>query len=1661
MIFIDKMKNLKIYKTPMFLPTLVDDKKKHSAVLLMTPNYNSSKRLMNSPLFVNRMRYLSYYLKRDVSFYINANKGEPIEESYILLEDAMSAEDRNKLDDSQFGLPKQRKYPLDTEARVRSAIKFFNYCDPKDEKELVTNIIKAIKKFKMEVHPPKNSNNRFWKYYQEAIQESINSLPVNCNCGGAIKIRHTFCKDVYMCENCNKLYGTISTLNDIEPVSESVRKNDKGEEVPEICPCCGAKVGIFMKGEPVFLCTNKDCNKYFGVVPFNESDEVDIKRIQNLINENTCINTGDKLIFFNEDSVDSQLYRMLYPSRLKTRKDIIALYEQVKKENPFIKYTFPDINKYNNKNIFVDLYYYTKIFFENNTWVLNKGMNLFLRFMTRLIHNPDLKSYTKKTIFIPISDWCKTPVIWNFRQSLNPMSLIYYMMYNGMEKQLVSLFENSDIVFVGTNKYFKINFGDMDIKDFKSSALKFKIFLVKMVNNEEFDESDVDSTFDSNNSSDVIKANIIDKIEQSKGVDITPQVAKADSLMKLVKKETEKDYRAYGDHSLTSQKPEIRKEIEKINTPENKSNISKATLTQAKTVTQKNKETNLKMLATAVAKAADNANSEEDAWDNLDNDDVKQIIVDLDSDSDDKPNISAGRASRMSDLDRELMDKEVKGKSIKEILEEEKKETPKLDTKVSSPNEEWKSLGFVNFDKNYNLDRDIIRCFRHFKDVSRPIVIRNLEVTDNSTSEDRVSLYTAEMEDYRGKRFTIKLDIPVMEDNKFLLRGNSKTIQTQFFNMPIIKTDSDTCQIISNYMKIFVRKFGSGTGKSLPMVSRFIKAISKYTGRKIKFEVGNNSKVCNKYELPIDYIDLASVLNKIETDEFIIYFNQDEVRNLYTIEEGLGVPYLYDKKSKWILYYKPTFTEGETFTDTLINHMIRMVFDRDEYKDFMDLVYGGSSPKVGSYSRCSIMNSQIPLIVICAYHEGLRSTLSKAKVNYTITSTLSKEVRHDSNWDWIKFNDGYLSYLVNYESSLLLNGLKACPTEDFSITEIDSRNMYLEFLDNFGGRIKADGLENFYDLMVDPLTRDSLEFYHFPTDYVSILLYSNALLADNKFIKHTDTSSRRFRRYILIAVYTYKVLSDAYAMYANQLKHSRDNAEFFIKQSAVIDKFLTDSITSDDSCINALRDVEAVNSVTTKGPSGMNSDRAYSLDKRTYDESMLNILGMSTGFAANVGITRQATIDSNVDENGYVISINGNTDKMNSAKSLTATEALTPFGTTHDDPIRTAMTFIQTAKHAVRTEESDPLLVTNGADEAMVYMTSNKFAYKAKKDGTIKEYTEDYIIIEYEDGSKDYINLKETIEKNSDGGYYVPLKLDAKDGLRIGMKVKANEVIAYDKYSFSNSIGESDNLAYNVGKLAKVAIINTDEGFEDSGVITEKMADKLATRVDLMYDATLDKETEILYMAKVGDKIECGDPLMIWQAPFDDEDARALMKSLTGEDVSELGKKKLKSEVTGVVTNLKILRTIEYEDMSESMRNIVEKYETPLIQLENKLKEEGITNYTVPAHTCLPPTGKLKKAQNAIIVEYHVEYKDTVGVGDKVVYFAANKAVEKNVIPRGKEPYTEFRPNETIDAFVSEVSIDKRMVTSTIIYGSLQKLMIELDRSVKDIMGIPYDDSTV
>ena len=1869
MIFIEKMKNFKIYRTKTFLPTVVGDKKKRSAVLMMTPNYDSSKKLMTHPMFVNNLRYQSYYLDRDVSYYINSKVVEEIDEQFIIereeyeqyqndgieINGVVTETKRSELPDSAFGVPSKRKFPLDTEKHVRSAIKLFNWVDKEDEAELARRIIAAMKKFGIKdvkvgpknrfskyYHPKESTNESLteelqngnarimgpttfyyygWKYgtipedvarkaifdmrsrnLSDTSNESPDSIPTPDEFFGNKAVNEGYFKseedilyhktefndgDINICfitghsgsgkttladmnesknteiyalddvmenyrftdHNLSEYGDLISSFFNIKGKQYRISKEELEEKLKDpdefnkygkelinsfvnyaiwyskihknkkfiiegiqlfafVKPSDLEDFAVYIKGTSAFTswirATKRNINSGKGFKDLRKNLKLAYKNLLDLydfeklifkwrefyskkvvkesgLNDyldesvdtsvflsemDNSMNLGDKVILFNEDAKnDAQLKRLLYRNRLRRRKDVLILYDKVKTDFPFIKYAFPELPRYMKKNLFVDLYYYNSIFFENNVWMLKKGLSLYSDFMFRLIDNPIIKNagYEKRTIFIPVADWDKNHdgSVWNYRVSLNPLSVMHYMMFNNQGALLKKAFGNHDIILYTGNKYFKLNFSEIDLKDIKKLSTKFKLFLIKMCKNEEFDADDVDTTADVIDTPDVVQAKIVDKIELAKGVDLTAQVAVAAKKKEIQLKQNNIVAAPTNIPLSNSQEKKAKKDTEDIV----KNDIDDIPVDNATKNAQVNQdakndlEDKKEKLANAIVNSStpneDNQQpSEEDALDAMDDDEIKNILNSLDNEEE-GIKVSPGRAARLTQLEKNSMKKEVKGRTVAEILEEESAKEEKTTINVSSPNaDEWKDLSFMNFDKNYNIDKDIIASFKKFARVSRPIMIRDIKVSDNSTSEDWVQLYDVDMEDYIGNRFHVKLDIPIMQDNRFMLRGNYKALQTQLVNIPILKTSPDVCQAASNYNKIFISRFGS-VGKSLSDVIRFQKAVNKYEGSKIKFVKGDNHKISSKYYLPMDYLDLSMSFSKIIFNKKTIYFNQDELRKKYDVDTTMGIPYGYDEKTNEVLYL------DNNPDSTFIEYLLESIFEYD--KDFEDIFFGVTKGTSCAYSRAKILNIFIPIAVICGYHVGLRNTLSRINAIYELKEKLTMEEKKRIGYDFIKFNDGYLYYKATYEASLLLNGLKICPTDTYSITEIDNKSMYLELLDSFGGRLKADGLDNFYDLFLDPMTERVLKFYKLPTNYIDILLYANGLLADNKFAKHTDVATKRLRRYQIISVYVYHALADAYKTYSVQLKHSNRQASFLVKQSAVIDAFLADSITSDSSFNNALGEVETTNAVTSKGPNGLNADRAYSLDKRSYDSSMLNVLGMSTGFAGNAGITRQATINSNITADGYVKTVDGDTSKMDDSSSLTATESLVTFGSTHDDPMRTAMSFIQTAKHQVRTEESDPALITSGADEVMPYLTTDSFAFKSKNDGVIKELTDDYIIIEYNDGTCDYVDLKNNIQKNSDGGYYVPLKLDVATGLKVGTQIKKNQILAYDKKSFSDSIGESNNIAFNVGKLAKIAILNTDEGFEDSGIISQKLAESLGTRVILKYDCIVDKDSTVFEIAKVGSHIEASDRLLMWEDAIEDEESQELVQNLKyGDlDISDLGKRKLICDVTGTLVGVKLYRTVELDELSPSLRKIVATYEKPIKEMEKKLKENNINPKVLPAHTNLPPTGKLKKSQQAVFIEFYVEYFDTVGVGDKIVFFSANKAVEKNIFPVGKEPYTDFRPNEKIDAFVSEVAIDKRMVTSTLITGGINKAMIELDRSVKDILGIPYDDSKI
>ena len=222
------------------------------------------------------------------------------------------------------------------------------------------------------------------------------------------------------------------------------------------------------------------------------------------------------------------------------------------------------------------------------------------------------------------------------------------------------------------------------------------------------------------------------------------------------------------------------------------------------------KDASREELMKKVDKAVAISKNTDDAIKNLEDDEyTKKIMNQLIEDEDNGVKLSNARVSRLLKAKDKSQEKVIQGRKIKDILEQpELKELPTTKLNIDTVNPEWEELKYINFENAYDIQQDIMDIIYSFSNMTKPVVPIDINVEDTSTSEDYVYTYTVNMEDSYGKRFKLKFDIPKFIDNKFMrLRGNEKTINGQLTFIGIVKTDEDTAQIISNYKKIFVRRY--------------------------------------------------------------------------------------------------------------------------------------------------------------------------------------------------------------------------------------------------------------------------------------------------------------------------------------------------------------------------------------------------------------------------------------------------------------------------------------------------------------------------------------------------------------------------------------------------------------------------------------------------------------------------------------------------------------------------------------------------------------------------------------------------------------------------------------------------------------------------------------
>ena len=1047
----------------------------------------------------------------------------------------------------------------------------------------------------------------------------------------------------------------------------------------------------------------------------------------------------------------------------------------------------------------------------------------------------------------------------------------------------------------------------------------------------------------------------------------------------------------------------------------------------------------------------------------------------------------AMKSSASSKRDELLREKQltldVQGKTLGDILsvstDDVKIEVNDISKSVDTINKNVTEVRYPNINKDYIenvMKKDILSAVTCLSDKSDiQIYVRNIKVEDSSDINNYKDTYTIDLEDSLRVRHRLTFDVPKFIDNRFLwIGGNKKYINNQQLMLPVVKVSGDTVQLVSNYNKLFVYRYGS---KVSSLNEKLKKALNSPI-KGIKVINGKYDKENTKYLTIIDYDDLSCNFKEISIGDIKFYFNQSEIRQLFldSVPKNKIDEYekLVDSKilpvgkgNKNVFYYVnfDTNTVYQTNFNNIIDTKMSLIdFMLSKSPQLKDEISKQSTGKKYMYTRVKIMNKYVPTILLLAYKNGLSNILSQIKAEYYFSDTRPRIALNESI---VEFNDGYLVFSnVPFKNSLLLNGLLEIPTKNYSFDDFSDVLTYQDIFESiYGRRNIANAFSNFFDNFIDPITLEVLQKLSLPTDLTGLVLYANELLVDNQFRTELDIRSFRFRSAELIPARLYKLIASSYEQYKATANH-RNPRKISIRKDALIKDILAQTIVEDYSELNPIVEMQKLHGATKKGPSGCNLEEAYTKVQRSFHKSMTGVYTISSSPDGNVGIQRVLTMEPPIsDVRGFIDNkaMDNRLDEYNDVNLFGPAEMLTTGGAQRDDAMRTAMSTKQST-HLTPVSKASPSLITNGAEKSIQYHLSKDWSFIAKDDGKVVELNDDtgLMIVEYKNGESDAISINNRIAKNGAGGFYLSKKMIP--NYKKGDTFKKNDILAQDRDFFTNS--EHFGNQFNIGTLEKIALLSSAATFEDSSYVTKQVSRDMASEIVMQKQVVLGPNTNVDYMVKIGDTVQSGDELIRFEQSFDEDSLNVLLSNV-GEDMKEdimmNNKEKVKTKYSGVIEDIKVYSSVSLNDLSPSLRKVVNKHYNRIKDRRKLLEKYDKSNNPLVKCNMLfnentetvktTNDGKFKGValNDGVLIEFYIKIHDELGAGDKIVFFSALKTIITNVIPEGQEAYTAFRPDEKIGAVLSCNSIIARGIVSCQYMIMGNKLLIELSRQLKDI----------
>lgn len=1031
------------------------------------------------------------------------------------------------------------------------------------------------------------------------------------------------------------------------------------------------------------------------------------------------------------------------------------------------------------------------------------------------------------------------------------------------------------------------------------------------------------------------------------------------------------------------------------------------------------------------------------------------------------PNTAPVNSARDKKLREEQKKVVVNTSTLGEILERDITNIPiKSEDKskvMHTSNQNMKTVTYANFNKTY-IDElymyDLLSCFDALKDKDSPFYITGIDIKDTSDAYNYIDTWSIHIVDENKKRSTIKVDIPKFQDNQFMyLEGTRWVIQLQNFYNPLVKDTPDTVILTTNYNKVTINRTST---RSLNIVERIFSLIKK-TGDTKMFITGNSSRGNMKYISTLEYDELSRSIFQFSSGKCNLYFSRDYIDEHLSDKIPKDIKgdefYIGNEGDMPILINEDTGMDrmGRTIGDIIKDNL------PDNYKEIFETIKGSTQ---AMYAEGTLAGQPIPIITTLVVWIGLKATLNMMGIYWQFHSGLKKVPQSTSSRKYIKFADGVLEYESKIFAELILNGLSKMKPNKLNFDDFETEVSYGEYVyAQWGSYNGITELKTFYEFLIDPITKEVCRDFMLPDTAPGLLIRAVELLADNQFVSKASDKSYRVRSIEQIAGILYFCLASQYKRYVK----SGRRVPMTLNQKCVINTLRSLKTVEAYSTLNPVIEVGQTHSISTKGYRGSNSEFSYNDEKkRSYDPSSVGKLAISTSADANVGINRNLVVEPTISNaRGYRRQV----DDLNELKDVNVfspVELLTPGSARMDDPIRTAIA-VKQSSHVVPVKDACPSLVSNGFDEALQFHLSGDFVINAEEDGKVVDVNEKlgFIMVQYKSGKNHAISTKPEIVKNSGGGFFMCNQL-VPTHTKVGETFVKDEPLAYHPKYFKYS--KLNGLRYSIGPRVKMAIASSFNTYEDGGISTEELSERMVTNIVYQEEpGRFKRNYNIIDMVKVGDHVNVGDSLIKYDiSTEDDELAKFLGKLSEGNAdlLADEARNDIKAKHAGTVVDIQVSSLLEAENLSPSLGKLVQQYFDIGNQKKEYLDKYDSTDSIMKAGYMLTDSTKpIKNKYNSlegdrgidVLVKIFIEHSDTMGVGDKVAQYNANKQIISQMIPKGWEPYSEFRPDEIISSLSSPGTIARRMTPSVLTIMAANKVLIELKRKVADMIKTRFN----